>query len=193
MRPSYLSCQMTKKHQKAAAARAWACRHKPKTIPPLPLAEFISKEPVDTVDDLALIIIDADQWESDCGYEGGVNKEVSDTEYQPGSSSDEGSLDAESLDDPSGDELERICRNNASFFQKLQNLQFQYYIPRSQPRKPKMNGWRYSRIEHWDIWSFKVFTMTKRERCLWLGSILEGGSDFVSFNNILVLQLLLNK
>jgi hypothetical protein len=69
-----------------------------------------------------------------------VNKEVSDTEYQPGSSSDEGSLDAESLDDPSGDELERICRNNASFFQKLQNLQFQYYIPRSQPRKPKMNG-----------------------------------------------------
>jgi hypothetical protein len=51
--------------------------------------------------------------EYDCGYEGGVNRDDSETEYQPGTSSEES--DAESLDEPSGDELE-------------QNLQQQYEL-----------------------------------------------------------------
>ena len=49
-------------------------------------------------------VIDVD-WESDCGYEGGVNRKDSETEYQP-ESDNSGTDYAESLDELSGDELE---------------------------------------------------------------------------------------
>ena len=45
-------------------------------------------------------------WEYNCGYEGGVNREDSDTEYRPRSSSDNSQWDVEILDELSGDELE---------------------------------------------------------------------------------------
>lgn len=98
---------MSKKHQKAAAARARANRHKLKTSTPPPetISEPLAETFVDSFDDLAAVAIDVD-WEYDCGYEGGVNREDSDTEYQPGSSSDDSQWDAESLDELSGDELE---------------------------------------------------------------------------------------
>jgi hypothetical protein len=51
---------------------------------------------------LAAITIDVD-WEYDCGYEGGVNRDDSNTKYQPGSSSDDSQWDAESLHELSGD------------------------------------------------------------------------------------------
>jgi hypothetical protein len=99
---------MAKKHQKAAAARARANRHKPKHISPP--TEIILEPPavetsIDEFGDLATNPIDVD-WEYDCGYEGGVNRDDSETEYQPGTSSEDSESDAESLDELSGDELE---------------------------------------------------------------------------------------
>ena len=75
---------MAKKHQKAAAAHARANRHKPK--PSSPLTELIPAEIItelslagSSIDgfgnlttDIDIDVIDVD-WESDCGYEGGVN------------------------------------------------------------------------------------------------------------------------
>ena len=96
---------MAKKYQKLAAAPARAHRHKPK--PNISLTETIpeSESFVDAVVDLATDPIDVD-WQYDCGYNGGVNREDSKTEYQPRTSSDESESDAKSLDDLSGDELE---------------------------------------------------------------------------------------
>ena len=106
---------MAKKHQKAAAAHARANRHKPK--PSSPPTELI---PTKIIPELSLEdssidgfgnlttnidVIDVD-WEYDCGYEGGVNRKDSETEYQPESDDSESDLDAESLDELSGDELE---------------------------------------------------------------------------------------
>src|ERR1700737_2826390 len=99
------------KKQKAAAAHARANRHKPKpgTLPPETISEPLAETSIDGFDDLAAITNDVD-WEYDCGYEGGVNREISDTEYQSGSSSDDSQWDAESLDELSGDELESNLR-----------------------------------------------------------------------------------
>ena len=83
------------KKQKAAAVHTWANKHKPKPSTP---------PPETTSEPLAAIIIDVD-WEYDCGYKGSVNREYSDTEDQPGSSSDDSQWDAESLDELS-DKLE---------------------------------------------------------------------------------------
>lgn len=109
---------MAKKHQKAAAARARANRHKPK--PSSPPTELIPAEIIlelssagSSIDafgnlttDIDIDVIDVD-WESDCGYEGGVSRKDSETEYQPESDDSETDYD-ESLDELSGDELERI-------------------------------------------------------------------------------------
>lgn len=86
---------MAKKHQKAAAAHARVNRHKPKpSSPPTELipAEIIPElssagSSIDafgnpTTDTIDIDVIDVD-WESDCGYEGGVNRKDSETEYQP--------------------------------------------------------------------------------------------------------------
>ena len=105
---------MAKKHQKAAAGRARANRHKPKpSSPPIELipAEIIPElslaaSSIDGFGNLTTNIdgIDVD-WESDCGYEGGVNRKDSETEYQPESDDSESDY-ADSLDELSGDELE---------------------------------------------------------------------------------------
>ena len=107
---------MAKKHQKAAAARARANRHKPKpSSPPIELtpAEIIPElspaaSSIDGFGNLTtnidIDVIDVD-WESDCGYEGGVNRKDSETEYQSESDNSESDY-AESLDELSGDELE---------------------------------------------------------------------------------------
>ena len=100
------------KKQKAAAARAWANRRKPKPSTPPP--ETIS-EP------LVAITIDLDCG-YDCGYEGGVNREDSDTEYQPGSSSDDSQWDGESLDELSGNELESHLQQQHELLAKVAAL-----------------------------------------------------------------------
>ncbi|KAF8235580.1 hypothetical protein L208DRAFT_1376443 [Tricholoma matsutake] len=107
---------MAKKHQKAAAAHAQANRHKPKpSSPPTKLipAKIIPElssagSSIDAFGnltaDIDINVIDVD-WESDCGYEGGVSRKDSETEYQPESEDSETDYD-ESLDELSGDELE---------------------------------------------------------------------------------------
>jgi hypothetical protein len=125
---------MAKKYQKLAAARARAHRHKPK--PNIPLTETIpeSESFVDAVVDLATDPIDVD-WQYNCGYNGGVNREDSETEYQPGTSSDESESGAESLDDLSGDELELNLQQQRERLAELAALMRP--TPYSQIRDPK--------------------------------------------------------
>ena len=70
---------------------------------------------------MAAITIDLD-WEYDCGYEGGVNREDSETEYQPGSSSDDSQWDGESIDDLSDDELESHLQQQHELLAKVAAL-----------------------------------------------------------------------
>lgn len=121
---------MSKKHQKAAAACARTNRHKLKTStpPPEPISKPLAETFIDSFDDL--------DWEYDCGYEGGVNREDSDTEYQPGSSSDDSQWDAESLDELSGDELESNLQQQRELLAEVAALTVP--TPYSQITSPKM-------------------------------------------------------
>jgi hypothetical protein len=142
------------KKQKAAAARAWANRHKLKPSTPPP--ETIS-EP------LAAITIDAD-WEYDCGYEGGVIREDSNTEYQPGSSSDDSQWDAESLDEMSGDELKSNLQQQHELLAEVAALTVP--TPYSQITAPKTSGQRWSKTEHWVIWATQCAQSNRMHKTL---------------------------
>lgn len=117
---------MGRKHQKAAASRARANRHKPtpssppREIPSEPVSANPTESFVDGIGDLASNPIDVD-WEWDCGYNGGVNREDSETEYRPGTSSNEES-DGESLDEFSGDELEQNLQQQRELLGKAAAL-----------------------------------------------------------------------
>ena len=94
---------------------------------------------------LAAITIGVD-WEYDCGYEGDVNREDSDTEYQPGSSSDDSQWDAESLDELSGDsdELESNLQQQCELLAEVAALTVP--TPYSQITAPKTKD-KWAKVE----------------------------------------------
>ena len=112
-----------------------------------PYSEPLAETSIDGFDDLAAITNYVD-WEYDCGYEGGVNREDSDTEYQPGSSSDDSQWDAESLDELSGDELESNLQQQRELLAEVAALTAP--TPYSQITAPKTKAqWaRWSKTEH---------------------------------------------
>ena len=88
---------MTKKSKKSSIAHAQAFRHKLKPTEIVPEWQA-AENSIHRFSDLATHPVDVD-WEYDCGYEGGINRDNSETEYQPAISSDEPETDAESSDD----------------------------------------------------------------------------------------------
>jgi hypothetical protein len=86
---------MAKNKQKEAAAHARACRLACQDDP-TSITTASDAVTDNHNDDLALNIVDSDL-DSDCGYTGGVNCDWSDSEYMPGSDSEDEWSDEESL------------------------------------------------------------------------------------------------
>jgi hypothetical protein len=143
---------MAKKYQKVSIAHARDFRHKLKpnnpsietsteNIPELPAA----KTSIHRSGDLATNPINID-WEYDCGYEGGVNREDSETEYQPGSSESSDARDIESLDELSGDELEWNLQQQSELLAELKTLAGTRPSPYAQISNLKTTG-QWTKVE----------------------------------------------
>jgi hypothetical protein len=83
-------------------------------------------------------------WEYDCGYEGGVSREDSKTEYQPGTSSDEPETGTES----SNDELEWDLQQQHELLAEVATLTRPTPYPQISNLKT-MHDW--AKPEHWVI------------------------------------------